>query len=279
MTVTATDAPSGPSGDAAVPALEVVDLAVRFGVVAALDGVSFDVRAGELFAVIGPNGAGKTSLFNVLSRIYDPSSGRLHYFGSDLARLRPHQLAGAGVARTFQNLGLFPMSSVLDNVLVGRSHLMRAGTVRAGLSLPSVRREERAHREAAMEALRFVGIDAMAGRPVGLLPYGVQKKVEIARAVAMDPRLLLLDEPVAGMSRDERSEITELVRTVHAERGVTIVLVEHDMGVVMSLADRVLVLDFGRPVALGTPAEVQANPEVIRAYLGEPMAAGGGGAG
>jgi branched-chain amino acid transport system ATP-binding protein len=260
-------------------ALEVEEVSVRFGVVAALDGVSFQVEPGELFAVIGPNGAGKTSLFNVLSRIYDPTRGRLRYFGADLIRLRPHQLAGAGVARTFQNLGLFPLSSVLDNVLVGRGHLMTAGTVRAGLSLPSVRREERAHREAAMEALRFTGIEAVAAHPVGLLPYGMQKRVEIARALAMEPKLLLLDEPVAGMSRDERSEITELVRTIHAERGVTIVIVEHDMGVVMSLAQRVLVLDFGRPVALGTPAEVQANPEVIRAYLGEPIGAAGGAAG
>ncbi|HET6809570.1 MAG TPA: ABC transporter ATP-binding protein [Acidimicrobiales bacterium] len=275
MTVTATEAGPGPSAGGAAPALEVDEVSVRFGVVAALDGVSFDVAAGELFAVIGPNGAGKTSLFNVLSRIYDPTRGRLRYFGSDLIALRPHQLAGAGVARTFQNLGLFPMSSVLDNVLVGRSHLMTAGTVRAGLALPSVRREERAHREAAMEALRFTGIEAMAAHPVGMLPYGMQKRVEIARALAMEPRLLLLDEPVAGMSRDERGQITELVRTIHAERGVTIVIVEHDMGVVMSLADRVLVLDFGRPVALGTPAEVQANPEVIRAYLGEPLEADG----
>ena len=240
---------------------------------AALDGVSFEVGAGELFAVIGPNGAGKTSLFNVLSRIYDPSSGRIRYFGSDMAKLRPHQLAPAGVARTFQNLGLFAQSPVIDNVLVGRSHLMRAGTIAAGLSLPWARREESAHRDAAMEALRFVGIDGLAGQPVGGLAYGLQKKVEIARALAMEPKLLLLDEPVAGMSPAERGEITELVRNIHTERGISMVLVEHDMGVVMSLAQRVLVLDFGRHIAIGTPAEVQADQNVIKAYLGEPVEA------
>ena len=249
-------------------ALHVEELTLRFGLVSALDRVSFDVAPGELFAVIGPNGAGKTSLFNILSRIYEPTSGRVRYFGADMARLRAHQLAAAGVARTFQNLGLFPQSPVLDNVLIGRSHLMKAGTVATGLSLPWVRREERAHRDAAMEALRFVGIESLAAHPVGVLPYGVQKKVEVARALAMEPKLLLLDEPVAGMSRAERAEITQLIRSIHAERSMSIVLVEHDMGVVMTLAQRVLVLDFGRMLALGTPAEIQANPHVISAYLG-----------
>jgi branched-chain amino acid transport system ATP-binding protein len=255
----------------AVPALGVDGVGLRFGAVTALTDVSFEVAPGELFAVIGPNGAGKTSLFNLLCRIYDPSAGTIRYFGEDMAPLRPHRLASTGIARTFQNLGLLPGSSVIDNVLVGRSHLMHPGAVRAGLRLPSVRREERAHRDAAMNAVEFVGLSDRARSPVGLLPYGVQKRVELARALAMQPKLLLLDEPVAGMSQAERTEIAELVRTIHDREGLAIVLVEHDMGVVMSLAERVLVLDFGRVIALGTPAEVQANPDVVHAYLGEPL--------
>jgi branched-chain amino acid transport system ATP-binding protein len=208
-------------------------------------------------------------MFNLLSRIYVPTHGRLYLYGDDMAKLRPHQLAAAGVARTFQNLGLFKVKTVLDNILIGRSHLLTSGPVRGGLSTPGTRREEAANREAALEALRFVGLEDVAHRPVGILPYGVQKRVEIARALAMEPRLLLLDEPVAGMSQAERGEIGDLVATIHAERRLSIVVVEHDMGLVMRLAQRVLVLDFGRVIALGTPAEVQANPEVIRAYLGE----------
>jgi branched-chain amino acid transport system ATP-binding protein len=260
----------------AAPALEVNGVSLRFGAVAALTDVSFSVGAHELFAIIGPNGAGKTSMFNLLCRIYDPTTGTLRYFGEDMARLRPHDLAGAGIARTFQNLGLFPQSTVLDNVLVGMGHVakgMRIGAVRAGVHLGSVRRIERANREKALSALTFVGLADVAGHPAGLLPYGTQKRVEMARALAMEPRLLLLDEPVAGMSASEREEITDLVRLIHRERDVTVVLVEHDMGIVMSLAERVLVLDFGRAIALGTPAEVQGNPDVIHAYLGEPFEA------
>lgn len=246
-------------------------MSLRFGAVNALSDVTFSVGQGELFAIIGPNGAGKTSLLNLFSRIYDPTGGLIRLFGRDMTRLRPHQLARAGTARTFQNLGLFPHSTVLDNVLVGRGHLMGHGAVRSGLLVPSVRRAESDHRAAALDALRYVGLEDVALRPVGLLPYGLQKRVEIARALAMEPRVLLLDEPVAGMSHAERGEIAALVRTIHAERSMSIVLVEHDMGLVMSLAQRVLVMDFGRSIALGTPEEVQSDPQVIAAYLGEPV--------
>jgi branched-chain amino acid transport system ATP-binding protein len=281
MTV-ADSVPAGAEASSSPVALEVSGLSLCFGAVAALDDVSFTVHSGELFAVIGPNGAGKTSLFNVLTCIYPPTAGRLRCFGIDLARQRPHQLAGHGIARTFQNLGLFPTMSVIDNVLVGRTQLMRSGAVSAGLSLPGSRREERQHRQAALEALRFAGLGDIANMPVGVLAYGIRKKVELVRAIAAEPRLLLLDEPVAGMSQAERAEVIALLGAIRERYNPTIVLVEHDMTTVMALADRILVLDFGRVIAAGAPAEVQANPDVINAYLGKPeglLAQLGGGAG
>lgn len=253
------------------PVLQVRDLALRFGNVTALADLTFDVTEGELFAVIGPNGAGKSSLFNVLSRVYKPTMGEVALSGEDLLRLRPRALASKGVARSFQNLGLFPHLTALDNVLVGRHHLMRAGVLGGGWYLGAARREERIHRTAALEALDFLGVSAHAGTHVHMLPYGIQKRVELARCLAMEPTLLLLDEPVAGMSQDERVAITELVRRVHHERQLSIVLVEHDMGMVMQVAQRVLVMDFGEVIALGTPYEVQRDDRVIRAYLGEEL--------
>jgi branched-chain amino acid transport system ATP-binding protein len=251
--------------------LEVRDLTLRFGSITAFEDVSFDVARGELFAVIGPNGAGKTSLFNVLSRVYQPTAGSVRFEGADLLRLRAWGLAGVGFARTFQNLGLFGDLTALENVLIGRHHLMRAGAVRSGLWLGYARREERLHRAAAQAALEFVGLGDHAQAPVRILPFGIRKRVEIARALAMEPKLMLLDEPVAGMSASEREEITALVRRLHEERGLTLLLVEHDMNMVMRIAQRVLVLDFGQTIAVGAPAQIQRDERVIRAYLGEEL--------
>jgi branched-chain amino acid transport system ATP-binding protein len=253
------------------PAIEVKNLSLRFGNVAALTDVSFDVHPGELFAVIGPNGAGKSSLFNVLTRLYDRTSGHVQIHGEDITPLKPRDLARRGLARSFQNLGLFPQRTVLENVLIGRHHLMSIGPIGSCFGLPGARSEEDRHRRASMDVLSSLDLAGVANRTVGALSYGLQKRVELARCIAAESRLLLLDEPVAGMSASERSGITEVIEHVHRERDLTILLVEHDVGMVMKVADRVMVLDFGHVVTTGTPDHVQQSPAVVRAYLGEPI--------
>ncbi|MFL6144569.1 MAG: ABC transporter ATP-binding protein [Labedaea sp.] len=252
------------------------DVRLSFAGVKAIDGVSFSVDSGELFAIIGPNGAGKTSIFNVLSGVYRPQSGRVAFDGTDLIGKRPHVIARLGISRTFQNIELFANLTVVDNLMLGRHHHNTYGTLAALAWLGRARRSELANRAAVEDIIDFLELEQWRRFPVGLLPYGVQKRVELGRALAMRPKLLLLDEPVAGMNLEETEDMARYILDVRDELGIPLVMVEHDMGLVMDLADRVMVVDFGRPICTGTPREVQDNPDVIRAYLGEEHRTQGG---
>lgn len=256
------------SGAGDDPLLAFDRVTLTFGGVTALSEVSFDVRVGELFAVIGPNGAGKTSIFNCLSGVYRPTSGEIRFQGARIDRMSPVAIARRGVARTFQNLALFNDLTVLDNVMLGRHHRMTTGYLAAALWLGKAKREELAHRAHCETILELLELESYRFAHVATLPYGVRKRLELARALAMEPTLLLLDEPVAGMNQEESEDMARFILEIRRALGVAVLLVEHDMHLVMDLADRVLALDFGRVLRVGTPAEVRGDAAVVEAYLG-----------
>lgn len=259
--------------DRGPPLLSVSDIGLSFGGLLALNGVSFDVWPGELFAIIGPNGAGKTTTLNCLSGLFRPSHGRIVLAGTNLIGRRPPDIAALGLARTFQNLGLFANLSVMSNILLGRHHLTRSGFFSSALRLPGARREETEQRAFAEQVLVMLGIEPYRDRPVGTLPYGIRKLVELGRALAMEPKLLLLDEPAAGLNMKESEDLAIRIDDVRAQGTMGIILIEHDMQFVMDLADRIMVMDFGAPIATGAPVDIQRNARVIGAYLGSPLAA------
>jgi branched-chain amino acid transport system ATP-binding protein len=270
-------------GQGVVPAtnptvlVEMHDVSKAFGGVQAVTRVSLDVPRGEIVSVIGPNGAGKTTVLNMISGFYHPDTGRIALDGRDITELAPSKIAELGVARTFQNIALFRGMTVLDNLMLGRHVHMKSGVLRAFLYWGLAQKEEVVHRKRVEDIIDFLKIQDLRKRPTGSLAYGLQKRVELGRALSLDPKVLLLDEPMGGMNQEEKEDMARFILDVNEEWGTTIVLIEHDMGVVMDISDRVAVLDMGQKIAEGTPDAVRANPAVIKAYLGESKGAVKGG--
>ncbi|WLR52656.1 ABC transporter ATP-binding protein [Bacillus tianshenii] len=252
-----------------MPILEVENISLQFGGVKALNDVSYHVEKGEIFSLIGPNGAGKTSMLNCISGLYKPSTGSIKFNGQDILNMKPYNRTSLGIARAFQNIALFAQMSVLDNLKLGRHVRMKSGLFSGGMYWGGAEKEEVAHRHSVEEVIEFLEMQDIRHTPVGTLPYGLQKRVEVGRALALEPELILLDEPMAGMNNAEKEDMARFILDMHELNGITVFLIEHDMGVIMDLSDHIAVLDFGKRIGFGTPQEIQNNPEVIRAYLGE----------